>query len=429
MTSSNQEPEHVYVERLVIHLAHRRQHVLGSWRTVCEGDSALNETTRLTSKQFNNQVPEMLDRLGERLLGYEDGAQFDILAAEHGLHRWQMGYSLSELATETQHLCRLLLTELRTFWQINPSPEPVVMAFCYEHLFEFGSQINTGSITQYADLQRQAASRRVDALQKTLEEINAAGKQRTDILRHSSHDLRGSFGVLLGAAALLEMVTESDDERKQLLEILKRNLSNCRTLVVQLMDLARLEAGQEVLHIQKVDAGQLLASLVTGYQPLAYEQRLSLKSQGPTQMTVQCDPVHLLRIIQNLVLNALKHTREGWVLVSWDLDNDHTWSVSVQDTGPGLPATERGGTENRVSAATDQSDTLLVEETPDVNVQHRNMEQQTSLAHPGEGVGLSIVKGLCELLRAKFDMESKQGEGTTFRIRLPRHWPAKPVYD
>ncbi|WP_149243136.1 ATP-binding protein [Dyadobacter sp. 32] len=162
---------------------------------------------------------------------------------------------------------------------------------------------------------------------------------------------------------------------------------------------------------------------------MAYEQRLSLKGQGPTQMTVQCDPVHLLRIIQNLVLNALKHTQEGWVLVSWDLDDDHTWSVSVQDTGPGLPATERGGTVNRVSSVTDQSDTSLVEETPDVNVQHRNMEQQTSLAHPGEGVGLSIVKGLCELLRAKFDMESKQGEGTTFRIRLPRHWPAKPVYD
>ncbi|MBD2757733.1 sensor histidine kinase [Spirosoma validum] len=96
-----------------------------------------------------------------------------------------------------------------------------------------------------------------------------------------------------------------------MLDMLLRNLTTCRSLVTQLMDLARLEAGQEALHIQPLDAGQLLTNLVASYQPLATERGLLLKADGPASLPVACDPLQLQRIIQNLVLNALKHTPTG----------------------------------------------------------------------------------------------------------------------
>lgn len=352
----------------------------------------------------------MLDALGQRINGQPELTEIGVLAAEHGLHRWKKGYSLAELAIEMQHLGRLLLTELRAFWQLYPLTSATVMAFSYEHMAEFANQINTGSIAQYAELQRQAASDRAEALQKALSKINEMGKQRTDLLRHSSHDLRGSFGALQGAAALLEIVMDSDHERIEVLEILRRNLINCKTLVTQLMDLARLEAGQETVNISPIDAGQLLTDLVVGYQPLASERGLALKADGPANLPVHCDPVLLQRIIQNLVLNALKHTPSGWVLVAWKLQDEY-WIVKVQDTGPGLPGSQM---DEPVPVLNGVLSTSGIEECVSKPVQRR----ESAFSQKGEGIGLSIVKELCDLLHANLEIESRQGNGTTFTIKL-----------
>ncbi|WP_353723035.1 HAMP domain-containing sensor histidine kinase [Dyadobacter sp. 676] len=397
MTFSH-NPDGTAVSNLAHYLVVRRPQLLDDWHNACQADLSLNAGTSLSSKQFRNQIPLMLDMLGLRLESRDDGAQFNVLASNHGLHRWQKGYSLSELVAEMQHLCRLLLAQFRSFWQLQPSSDCDGMSHSYEQLFEFGNQVNTGSIAQYADLQKQAAFRRVDALQKALDEINEMAKQRSNLLRHSSHDLRGSFGALLGAASLLELTDVPESDRKMAVKILHSNLSNCRSLITQLMDLARLEAGQDVVDIQAVDVGQLLTGLVMAYQPLANERGILLKGEGPASLPVECDPVQLQRIIQNLVLNALKHTTSGWVAVCWEKLDNHHWMVSIQDTGPGLPTSMQSHPLDQVQV------------------------METVFTQKGEGIGLSIVKGLCELLRANLQIESKPGEGTKFNIRLAIGW-------
>nr|WP_295927645.1 sensor histidine kinase [uncultured Dyadobacter sp.] len=408
------------VGHLITFLAERQEGLLNNWRTACERELSSNCAANLNRKQFINKVPLMLDALAERLDGRGKDTDVGILAAEHGLHRWQKGYVLIELVTEMRHLSRILFSEVRAFWELHPLTSATVIAFSYEHLSEFGNQINTGSIAQYADLQRQAASDRAEALQKALIKLNDIGRQRTDLLRHSSHDLRGSFGALQGAAALLEMVIESDQERVDVLEILRRNLTNCRTLVTQLMDLARLEAGQETMQMQRFDAGQLLTDLVIGYQPLAAERGLTLKSDGPAHLDVRCDPVLLQRIIQNLVLNALKHTPSGWVLVAWAAENDNCWSVKVQDTGPGLAILPEAGRTIREPGPSEQpfKDFAREEKEPDTPDAVAMPHSKSTFSYKGEGIGLSIVKELCDLLRADLEIESRQGNGTTFRIKL-----------
>jgi signal transduction histidine kinase len=409
---------------LAFFLTARREALLNNWRTACETDPALKGVSSLSREEFNNKVPFMLNVFQQQLGGQDAEDQVGLLAAEHGLHRWQKGYTLAELAAEMLHLSNLMLDELRLFWQVHPTTDCRLMPVAYEYFFGFANQINTASVRQYTDLQRIAASSRVDALEKALNELNELGQQRADLLRQSSHDLRGSFGAIQGAASLLELVMDSDQERNEMLEMLLRNLTNCRSLVTQLMDLARLEAGQESLNIQAVDAGQLLTNVVADYQPLATERGLFLKADGPTSLPVECDPVHLQRIIQNLVLNALKHTPTGLVSVSWSRQDTYRWSISVQDSGPGLPTATQVGSLPQVLAPAPESTAAFGIVNPQADGQEAVTTQasRSSFAHKGEGIGLSIVKSLCELLRANLEIESKPGEGTLFRIQLAIHW-------
>ena len=410
--------------QVALFLAARREALLNNWRTACEADPDLKVIASLPRDEFNNKVPFLLNVLQQRLTGQDEDAQVGLLAAEHGLHRWQKGYVLHELATEMHYLNQGLLAELRRFWEVNPSIDRPVMAAAYEHVAHFHNQISAGSVEQYTALQRTAAMSRVEALEKTLTQLNEISQQRSTLLHRSSHDLRSSFGIIQGAASMLELMGDSEEDRKQFVTMLQRNLTNSRQLVGQLIDLARLEAGQEPLHIQPFNAGQLLSSLVADYQPLAAERSLLLRADGPAQLAVECDPLQLQRIIQNLVLNALKHTPTGFVSVSWSRESDYRWTVSVQDSGPGLPTATQAGSLPKILDPSPESTAAfgIANLAADAQEAATTQASRSGFAHKGEGIGLSIVKGLCELLRANLEIESIPGEGTLFRIQLAIHW-------
>jgi signal transduction histidine kinase len=408
---------------LATYLTARREAILNNWRTACQNDPACNSIASLSREEFNNKVPFMLNVFDQRLRQLALNADIMLLAQEHGLHRWQKGYTLAELLTEIHHLHGILLDELRQYWQRYPTPEISRITESYEYLSWFTMLSISGSIEQYTDLQRLDASNRVQLLQQALDDLNELTRQRGDLLRTASHDLRGSFGIIQGAASYLNMVEADEPERKQMLEMLNRNLTTVRDMVIQLMDLARLEAGQESLSIQSFDAGQLLNQLIESYQPLAEEAGLMLKADGPAELIVESDPLQLQRIVQNLVLNALKHTRSGWVSVSWVRESDYRWLIGVQDSGPGLP-NQDAGSYSQVLAPTPESSAAFGLPTPEADAREKAVIQAPKAAK-GEGIGLSIVKRLCELLRASLEIETKTGEGTLFRIRLGLHWKAQ----
>ncbi|SFD44203.1 sensor histidine kinase [Spirosoma endophyticum] len=423
MTSSLEGAE-APLAQLATYLAARRESLLANWRTACETDHTLKIVASLSREEFNNKVPFMLNVLQQQLGGQDQKDQIGLLAAEHGLHRWQKGYALVELSAEMQHLSNILLGELRLCWQLYPAIDRQAMATAYEFFATFTYQINVGSLQQYDTLQRTTALSRVEVLEKTLTQLTQLSRQRSDLLHQSSHDLRGSFGIIAGAASMLELTSDSEEDRQQFLAMLQRNLANSRHLVTRLIEVARLEAGQETLNIKPLDAGQLLINLVAGYQTLAAERGLLLKADGPAALPVESDPVQLQRIIQNLVLNALKHTATGFVSVSWSRENDYRWIVSVQDSGPGLPTASQVGSLPQLLAPSPESTAAFGVANPQDDARQAVTMQasRSAFAHQGEGIGLSIVKGLCELLRAQLEIESEPGKGTLIRIRLAIHW-------
>jgi signal transduction histidine kinase len=194
------------------------------------------------------------------------------------------------------------------------------------------------------------------------------------------------------------------------------------------MELARLEAGKEHREISEFDAAALLTELGDINQPMARNQGLFLRVSGPPMLTVEGDSGKVRRLLQNLILNALKYTRQGGVSVSWGEDKANWWLI-VEDTGPGLPSASGesmvlGLTEATASARESDEKTAAGQGnisqvlTPKPAAGDPGTTQHQS----GEGIGLSIVKRLCELLDASLELASSAHAGTTFRVVLPRRY-------
>ena len=147
------------------------------------------------------------------------------------------------------------------------------------------------------------------------------------------------------------------------------------------------------------------------------------------------DAVKTQRIAQNRLLNALKYTPQGGVTVSWgdSRQNDaHRWMLCVTDTGPGFHAGPGASMAGALEEATEEA--RHVEETAPTGISGQEAAHEPSPsdaasvdARPvnherGEGIGLSIVKRLCELLDASIEMDSTPGEGTSLRIVFPRRY-------
>ncbi|GAB3888697.1 sensor histidine kinase [Spirosoma agri] len=398
----------------------RREALLNSWRTICEQDTTLQSVSGLSREEFNDMVPTILNILGQRLNGDPVVLNPIQVANEHGLHRWHKGYTLRELLREIGHLFRGITDELRTYATLYSATSIETMAEAYRMVMWLNEDTVEGSAARYDELERTAAASRADTLQMALNQLNELSHQRSDLLRTSSHDLRSSVGIAQGAASMLDMETNSPEERGQLMEMLSRNLANLETMLQNLMNLARLEAGQEVPEISTFDVAKLLRELVQSTQPLAAHRGLPLLSNGPEALIVESDPNKVRRIVQNLLINALTYTPAGIVSVSWVGEGEHRWSIAIQDTGPGLPDNASTSMIGTLKPTQDSASVFESREAPNEPVSDSPgpPRQANTIKSTGEGVGLHIVKRLCELLEANLDIETSPDKGTLVRVRF-----------
>ncbi|MFD2572949.1 sensor histidine kinase [Spirosoma soli] len=424
VNSSSSAPPNRSSISLASYLFARREAILNMWRASCEADPALRHTASLSREEFNNEIPVMLNIFEQRLQRLPEEEKLHETASAHGLHRWHKGYSLRELLTELNHFTQCLSTELSCYVQFYPTADSSELAQAYAQIVQFSSELVDGSVTRYDDLQRKQAAGRADALQETLDRINALTQQRGKLLQMTSHDLRGGFGVINGAASLLDRPTSTDQERKSHLQMLQRTLLSVSSMLAQLTDLSRLEAGQESLSVESVNVSNLLRSIVESAQPLAQERGLVLRADGSVELIVDTDRVKLQRIVQNLLLNALQNTPSGMVSVSWSGEDNYRWTLGVQDTGTGLPDNLTASFTAPLKPTVDSSSVFSKEKSDDAPTGHIPAPAKISKKKPvsGEGIGLYIVKRLGELLNANIDIETRPGQGTLFRIRLPAHY-------
>lgn len=430
---------HEQLSALASHFAEQRDSILQRWRTMTENVPELTIAPSLTRLQFNDHIPGVLDALAYKLRTWpsEESAQAQQEEKEqvtgHGLQRWQQGYQLRELTLEWGYLQMCLMEELEDYALAHPDLEPQVMPTARRALAHLCWDGISDSTTQYWRLHQAEAAGHVRDLEQALASLNELDRVRAEAWREAAHDLRGSVTVVKGAASMLQTDLVPEPIRLQLFDMLERSVSSLHEMLNDLMSLARLEAGHEQRHVAPFDAAILLADFCTTSLPLAHARGLFLKMEGTDSLPVEGDRAKIQRILQNLLLNALKYTQRGGVTVIWGAGGDRDtkrWMFCVQDTGPGLEAGASTPLARQLHEATqtahevddiDRQDTVAghIAHAPTVPAQSQTLPASQQ---PGEGVGLSIVKRLCELLDASLELETSPGEGSTFRVILPRRY-------
>jgi signal transduction histidine kinase len=430
---------------LAKHLAARRADVLRAWQASVELDTELTTSSNLSRAQFNDHIPQVLDAFERRLQAENLTEREDAFAdqkksaAEHGLHRWQQGYNQSETIREWGHLHCCLLTELEAYERGRAQLPFGVMLFARRALVRLCSEGVCESAARYEQLQRTEAASRVLDLENALQQLQNLERQRAETWREAAHDLRGTVHIISSASTLLAKEAEADVNRTTASRILERSVASLRVLLTDLTDLARLEAGQEHRHVTQFDAAEVLREFCDTFRPLATQHNLFLKTEGPPSLPVEGDSVKILRIAQNLVLNALKVTEHGGVRLLWEertVPGVQQWMLCVQDTGPGFQRhsaaapleealREATAEAHEVEARAESSGDAGTGSDPAPTLKSQsNSSNANSAGTAGEGIGLSIVKRLCELLDATLELETAPGAGTTFRVVLPRTYSA-----
>jgi len=416
-------------------LAARKEAVLTAWRKL-DGANPEQKTGRsLTLGQFLDHIPAILDTYGHKLCCGRGGAaaraaevEKEEDAVKHGLHRWQQGYRLKELISECGNFQICVFEELGNIFAGHPELEHATLLEAHRQLLHLINDIISGSAAQYERMQQAEAGGRVRDLMSALADIDEIERRRAMLIHQAVHDLNSDMYGVRMAATRISQTGMAETDRVKSAAFLERAVQGLGSVLGGLMDLARLEAGQENRQIADFDAGGLISDLCDLNQPFAKERNLFLKAEGPAQLPAEGDAEKVRRVAKNLLVNALKYTESGGVSVSWGEEKENWW-LMVKDTGPGM-LTEAGtsmadGLQEATASAkeSDEKSAALKGETSQVLPPKDTATPTRPSQHqPGEGIGLSIVKRLCELLDASLEIASSAEAGTTFRVVFPRRY-------
>ena len=423
---------------LAAHLRVRHEAILDDWRRAVKRDPALTTANSLPRAQLDDHIPALLTTFEHRLDPTLDptleAPTPEVLVAAmstataHGLHRWQQGYDLVEVSRELGRLNECMVAELDDYSRQHLWLRHEVMAAARQIWAELSGLEFSESIAEYFRLQQLEAAGHINDLEQALKGIRELEQQRAELWHEAAHDLRGNLGVVVTATAGITLSKMADVPPTRFLQVLDRNVRSLQHLLDDVTDLARLQAGKERLQLSQVDVASQLGELADGLRALAEQRGLSVTFGGPSPFVIRGDRVKIRRIAQNLVLNAIKYTRLGGVTVAWDNGDpgdDKRWVLTVHDTGPGFDAGPGSPLIAALEAGTElvhqvEAESLVEGEPP----WPAGVAKQTAKAQPhqepGEGIGLSIVKRLAEMLDASVEVESTVGIGTTFRVLFPK---------
>ncbi len=233
-----------------------------------------------------------------------------------------------------------------------------------------------------------------------LSELRVTERMRVDFVANASHELRTPLASLLGFVETLQGPARNDaGARDRFLSIMREQGLRMARLVDDLLSLSRIELRAHLAPETPVDLGAIAREIVDSLTLMARERRVSLKLRAPSDpVKVAGDRDELLRLMENLVENAIKYGREdGEVLIDVAAGASEA-SVAVRDDGPGIAP----------------------EHLPRLTERFYRVDTAASREAGGTGLGLAIVKHIVLRHRGRLTIESALGEGATFRAILPR---------
>jgi signal transduction histidine kinase len=318
-------------------------------------------------------TPERMDEIRAGLAQHVPGTALDELSVQNQ----QLIAALDEVRAQRDDLARLN-AELE---ETNRG----VMAL-YNQLSQELEETNRGVVALYAELDEKS------------EQLRTASEAKSRFLANVSHELRAPVTAVIGLARLLNDPSSEPlaGEQRRQVELISSSAGDLLTLVNDLLDLAKAEAGRIEPEWSEVDLRALFGQLRGTLRPLATRSEVDFVVEEPAVPSLPTDEVLLARVLRNLLTNAIKFTTEGSVrLAARAVDDDVEFTVT--DTGAGIPP---------------ELHERIFEEFYQVPGSRSGLGK-------GTGLGLPYARRLVGILGGGLRVESEVGRGSTFTVRLP----------
>jgi len=242
-------------------------------------------------------------------------------------------------------------------------------------------------------------SQRTSELQSANQELARANKLKSEFLANVSHELRTPLSAIIGFSQILLDGIDGPVNEEQLQDITQVNKSgqSLLSLINQILDLSKIEAGKMELSLERVELPVLISAVLDSISPLAQEKGLRIDTRFPPGLpAVEGDAARLKQILINLLSNAVKFTDRGHIEVIAQ-PSGRMVRIAVKDTGIGISR---------------EAQKLIFDEF----VQG---DGSSTRRHGGTGLGLSIVRKLVEMHGGAITVISEPGMGSTFTFTVP----------
>ncbi|MDA0674638.1 MAG: ATP-binding protein [Cyanobacteria bacterium] len=250
--------------------------------------------------------------------------------------------------------------------------------------------------------QNQALEEHRRQIQRQNVELMRASRLKSEFLATFSHELRTPLNAIIGFSQLLtrRRQTTWDDKQLEMVRRIHSNGKNLLTLLNEILDFSKLDAGRLELSPKPMDVAALAEATVAEMRSLAEQKALTLTlTLDLADALVTNDPTRLRQVLTNLISNAIKFTDIGYVAVTFTAPTPDTLLLTVTDTGIGIAP----------------------EALTSIFEAFRQVDQTQTRRHTGTGLGLAIVDSLVTLMGGTITVDSEHQQGTTFQVSIPRH--------
>ena len=239
-------------------------------------------------------------------------------------------------------------------------------------------------------------ARLFEELRRAYEELKQLDHMKSEFVSIAAHELRTPLAILMGYAGILEGMVPA--EVQQYANIIVRNAGRLRVLMDEMLNLDALERGASIVRLEGVVLSELVSEVVEDLRPLADRKQHRLRVVLPREkLRITTDKEKLGMVLANLLSNSIKFTPDGGCITLKAAQNPEGILFEVEDTGVGIPREEWGRVFDRFY----------------------QVESSLTREHEGMGLGLSIAKGMVELLGGRIWLDSEVGKGSNFRFVVP----------
>lgn len=242
-------------------------------------------------------------------------------------------------------------------------------------------------------------------LMEALEEAKRASEAKSDFLSRMSHDMRTPMNGIIGMANIAMECLDDKERVREALQKIQLASRQLHMLINDVLDMSKIERGKIQLLREHADLKKLLESLLPGMQTIAKKYNVAVNYKGfQTQHRyIYGSPVHIQRIASNILSNAIKYNRDGGSVTVFVTEepvegcqDKAMFILTVQDTGIGM---SEDFLKNRLF----------------IPFAREYSEEKV----PGTGLGMAIIKEIVQLMDGEIQVESKLGEGSTFKVYTP----------